>query len=162
MGIGGETASRVASQGNFTRRFSGEFRFLFAALGALAVWRERRVKVTIDGQLISDGPMNLVAVANALYAGGGMMLSPDARFDDGKLDVVTASGLSRANVIKELSRVHKGGHLQNPKINITQGEIVLIETLMMQDAMLIEADGNVRGVTPVRFEVIPSSLQFMI
>jgi len=39
---------------------------------------------------------------------------------------------------------------------------VLIETLMMQDAMLIEADGNVRGVTPVRFEVIPSSLQFMI
>ena len=162
MGIGGETASRVASQGNFTRRFSGEFRFLFAALGALAVWRERRVKVTIDGQLISDGPMNLVAVANALYAGGGMMLSPDARLDDGKLDVVTASGLSRANVIKELSRVHKGGHLQNPKINITQGEIVLIETLMMQDAMLIEADGNVRGVTPVRFEVIPSSLQFMI
>ena len=162
MGIGGETASRVASQGNFTRRFSGEFRFLFAALGALAVWRVRRVKVTIDGQLISDGPMNLVAVANALYAGGGMMLSPDARFDDGKLDVVTASGLSRANVIKELSRVHKGGHLQNPKINITQGEIVLIETLMMQDAMLIEADGNVRGVTPVRFEVIPSSLQFMI
>jgi lipid kinase, YegS/Rv2252/BmrU family len=162
MGIGGETASRVASQGNFTRHFSGEFRFLFAALGALAVWRERRVKVTIDGQLISDGPMNLVAVANALYAGGGMMLSPDARLDDGKLDVVTASGLSRANVIKELSRVHKGGHLENPKINVTQGEIVLIETLMMQDAMLIEADGNVRGVTPVRFEVIPSSLQFMI
>jgi len=162
MGIGGETASRVATQGRFMRRFSGEFRFLFAALGALAVWRERRVKVSIDGRLVSDGPMNLVAVANALYAGGGMMLSPDARLDDGKLDVVTASGLSRANVIAELSRVHKGGHVSNPKVNITQGEIVLIETLMMQDAMLIEADGNVRGVTPVRFEVMPSALQFLI
>ena len=162
MGIGGETASRVASQGNFMRRFSGEFRFLFAALGALAVWRERRVKVSIDGKLVSDGPMNLVAVANALYAGGGMMLSPNACLDDGKLDVITASGLSRANVIAELSRVHKGGHVNNPKVNITQGEIVLIETLMMQDAMLIEADGNVRGVTPVRFEVMPSALKFMI
>jgi YegS/Rv2252/BmrU family lipid kinase len=162
MGIGGETASRVASQGKFMRRFSGEFRFLFAALGALAVWRERRVKVSIDGKLVSDGPMNLVAVANALYAGGGMMLSPGACLDDGKLDVVTASGLSRANVIAELSRVHKGGHVNNPKVNITQGEIVLIETLMMQDAMLIEADGNVRGVTPVRFEVMPSALKFMI
>ena len=162
MGIGGETASRVAAQGKLMRRFSGEFRFLFAALGALAVWRERRVKVSIDGRLVSDGPMNLVAVANALYAGGGMMLSPDASLDDGKLDVVTASGLSRANVIAELSRVHKGGHVKNPKVNITQGEIVVIETLMMQDAMLIEADGNVRGVTPVRFEVMPSSLRFMI
>ena len=162
MGIGGETASRVAAQGKFMRRFSGEFRFLFAALGALAVWRERRVKVSVDGKQISDGPMNLVAVANALYAGGGMMLSPDARLDDGKLDVVTASGLSRTNVITELSRVHEGGHVDNPKVNITQGEIVLIETLMVQDAMLIEADGNVRGVTPVRFEVMPSALQIMI
>ena len=40
MGIGGETASRVAAQGSFLRRFSGEFRFLLAALGALAVWRD--------------------------------------------------------------------------------------------------------------------------
>ena len=161
MGIGGETASRVAAQGNFMRSFSGEFRFLFAALGALAAWRERRVRVSVDGKQIADGPMNLVAVANALYAGGGMMLTPDARIDDGKLDVVTASGLSRANVVAELSRVHKGGHINNPKVSVTQGEIVLIETLMAQDAMLIEADGNVRGVTPVRFEVMPGALRFM-
>jgi diacylglycerol kinase (ATP) len=89
MGIGGETAGRVAAQGKFMRNFSGEFRFVFAAVGALAAWRERRVIVTVDGRTIADGPMNLVAVANALYAGGGMMLSPEARIDDGKLDVIT-------------------------------------------------------------------------
>jgi diacylglycerol kinase family enzyme len=48
---------------------------------------------------MADAPMNLIGVANGLYAGGGMMLSPDARADDGKLDVVTASGLSRTNVV---------------------------------------------------------------
>src|SRR5262245_23078550 len=162
MGIGGETAGRVAAQGKFMRNFSGEFRFVFAAVGALAAWRERRVRLTVDGRTVADGPMNLVAVANALYAGGGMMLSPDASIDDGKLDVITASGLSRANVVTELSRVHTGGHVNNPKVTITQGAIVRIETLMLQDAMPLEADGNVRGVTPVQFQVMPAALQFLI
>jgi len=162
MGIGGETAGRVAAQGKFMRNFSGEFRFVFAAVGALAAWRERRVRVTVDGRVVVDGPMNLAGVANGLYAGGGMMLSPEARVDDGKLDVVTASGLSRANIVTELSRIHTGGHVNNPKVTITQGTIVTIETLLAQDAMPLEADGNVRGVTPVRFEVLPGALRFVI
>ena len=162
MGIGGETAGRVAAQGKFMRNFSGEFRFVFAAVGALAAWRERRAIITVDGRTITDGPMNLVAVGNALYCGGGMMLSPDARIDDGKLDVITASGLSRANVVTELSRIHTGGHVKNPKVTITQGTIVRIETLMLQDAMPLEADGNVRGVTPVQFQIMPRVLRFVV
>lgn len=162
MGIGGETASRVAAQGSFMKKFSGEFRFVFAAVGALAAWRERRVRVTVDGEIVADGPMNLVGVANGLYAGGGMMFSPAARIDDGKLDVVTASGLSRANVVTELSRIHTGGHLNNPKVSLTQGRKVRIETLLLKDAMLIEADGNVRGVTPVQFQVLPGTLRFLV
>src|SRR5829696_10174369 len=162
MGIGGETAGRVAAQGKFMRNFSGEFRFVFAAVGALAAWRERRVRVTVDGRTVGDGPMNLVAVANALYAGGGMMLSPQARIDDGKLDVITASGLTRAHVVTELSRIHTGGHVKNPKVTITQGTIARIETLLLQDAMPLEADGNVRGVTPVQFQIMPGALRFIL
>ncbi|HJX91673.1 MAG TPA: YegS/Rv2252/BmrU family lipid kinase [Pyrinomonadaceae bacterium] len=161
MGIGGETATLVAGQGKLMRNFSGEFRFAAAAFRALSVWRERRVRVTVDGQVIADAPMNLIGVANGLYAGGGMMLSPDARADDGKLDVVTASGLSRTNVVTELSRVHRGGHVGNPKVKIVRGETVRIETFSPQDALPIEADGNVRGVTPVQFQVLPGALRIV-
>lgn len=161
MGIGGETAGRVASQGPFMRRFSGELRFAVAALSALTVWRERRLRVTVDDKVIADGPMNLAAVANAFYAGGGMVLSPDARADDGRLDVVTASGLSRTGVIRELSRIHSGGHLNNPKVRIAQGHIVHLHTFSPEDAMPLEADGNVRGVTPARFQVIRGALRFV-
>jgi diacylglycerol kinase (ATP) len=161
MGIGGETASRVAAQGNFMRKFSGEFRFVYAAVGALAAWRERRVRVIVDEEIVADGPMNLIGVANGLYCGGGMMFSPDARLDDGKLDVLTASGLSRSNVVTELSRIHTGGHLNNPKVSLAQGTKVRIETLLLRDGMLLEADGNVRGVTPVEFTVMPGALRFL-
>jgi YegS/Rv2252/BmrU family lipid kinase len=162
MGIGGETAGRVAAQGKLMRGFSGELRFAIAALEALVVWRERRVRVAVDNQEIVDGPMNLAAVANALYAGGGMMLSPQARFDDGKLDVVMASGLTRAGVVRELSRIHSGGHVANPKVTIKQGQVARIETFSPEDAMPLEADGNVRGVTPVQFRVLPGALRFVV
>jgi diacylglycerol kinase (ATP) len=162
MGIGGETGARVAAQGQLMRRFSGEVRFMAAAVGALAAWRERRVRVSVDGQSMVEGEMNLVAVANGLYAGGGMMLTPDARIDDGKLDVVTASGLSRVNVVRELPRIHSGGHVANPKVKVLQGKIVRIETFAPEDALLIEADGNVRGRTPVEFRVMPAALRFVV
>ena len=161
MGIGGETAGRVASQGTFMRRFSGELRFAIAALSALTVWRERRVQVMIDDKVVVDGPMNLAAVANALYAGGGMVLSPDARADDGRLDVVTASGLSRAGVVRELSRIHSGGHVHNPKVLIAQGQFVRLHTFTPEDAMPLEADGNVRGFTPVQFQIVPQAVKFV-
>jgi YegS/Rv2252/BmrU family lipid kinase len=161
MGIGGETAGRVAAQGRFMRSFSGEFRFIAAAVGALAGWRERQVRVSVDDRVLGEGLMNLAAVANALYAGGGMMLSPEARIDDGKLDVITATQLTRAAVVRELSRIHTGGHLANPRVAIAQGRVVRIETFSPRDAMPLEADGNVRGVTPVQFQVLPGALRFV-
>ena len=90
------------------------------------------------------------------------MLSPQVQIDDGKLDVVTASGLNRANVIRELARIHKGGHTANPKVRIVQGTRVRVETFSPEDAMKIEADGNVRGVTPVEFRVMPGALRFVV
>jgi diacylglycerol kinase (ATP) len=162
MGIGGETAARVAAQGKLLRKLSGEGRFALAAVAALAGWRERRVRVSVDDREIIEGNMNLVGVANALYAGGGMMLSPEAQIDDGKLDVITASGLNRPNIMRELTRIHRGGHVANPKVRITQGEKVAVETFSDADAMRIEADGNVRGVTPVKFSVMPGALRFVV
>jgi YegS/Rv2252/BmrU family lipid kinase len=162
MGIGGETAARVAAQGKLLRKLSGEARFALAAVAALAGWRERRVRVSVDDREIIEGNMNLAGVANALYAGGGMMLSPEAQIDDGKLDVITASGLNRASIMRELTRIHKGGHVANPGVRIVQGETVAIETFSDADAMPIEADGNVRGLTPVRFIVMPGALRFVV
>lgn len=162
LGLGGETAARVAAQGKSMRRMSGEARFVAAAMGALAAWRERPVRVQLDDGTIIEGPMNLVAVANARYAGGGMMLSPAAEMDDGKLDVVTARGLNRATIMRELTRIHKGGHVANPKVKIVQGRSVDIQTRVPEDAMLIEVDGNVCGRTPADYVVMPLALRIVL
>lgn len=89
------------------------------------------------------------------------MLSPQALIDDGKLDVVTACDLSRRQVLRELARIHNGGHVANPKVRITQAKTTRVETFAPEDAMPIEVDGNVRGYTPVEFRIMPQSLRFV-
>ena len=159
LGIGAEVAGRVAAQGPSVRRLSGEARFAWAAVQSLAAWRVVPARVVVDGSAWVEGELNLVAVANGAFSGGGMKFAPEASVADGLLDVVTVRGISRAGLVRELARVHSGGHLANPKVKLTRGSHVRIETLSSADSLAIEADGDVRGRTPVEFRVLPRVLR---
>ncbi|HEV2881399.1 MAG TPA: diacylglycerol kinase family protein [Pyrinomonadaceae bacterium] len=159
LGIGAEVAGRVAAQGRLARRFPGEARFALAAVQAVARWRARRISVRVDDAEAFECATNLVAVVNSAYAGGGMMFSPEARTDDGLLDVVTASRLTRAALVREMTRIHSGGHVKNPRVRISRGERVRIEHLTPADALAVEADGDVRGHTPLEFRVLAGALK---
>jgi diacylglycerol kinase (ATP) len=159
LGIGAEVAGRVAAQGSQARRLPGEARFALAALQSLARWRARRVRVRVDEREAFECATNLIAVANSPYAGGGMMFSPAARMDDGLLDVVIASQLTRASLMREMLRIHSGGHVKNPHVRISQGARVRVEHVTERDALAVEADGDVRGHTPLEFRVLAGALR---
>jgi diacylglycerol kinase (ATP) len=161
LGIGAEVAGRVAAQGGAVRRLSGKMRFACAAAQALAAWRDRRVRIRVDGGEWKECRTNLVAVVNGTYAGGGMNFSPSARIDDGLLDVLSVCGISRAGLVRELARVHRGGHLANPKVTLVRGTRVLVEALGDAGGLALEADGDVRGRTPVELRVVPSALRVL-
>ncbi|MFL6227628.1 MAG: diacylglycerol/lipid kinase family protein, partial [Pyrinomonadaceae bacterium] len=162
LGIGAQVAARVAAQGAAVRRLSGEARFALAAAGELARWRERRVRVRVDDGEAFECATNLIAVVNSRFAGGGMMFSPDARVDDGLLDVVTARGISRAMLVREMTRIHAGGHVKNPRVSITLGVRVRIEPVTDADALPVEADGDVRGLIPLELTVVPGALRVVV
>lgn len=159
IGLGAEVAARVASQGNVMRHLPGEARFVSAACGALAAWRERRVRVIIDEGEVVESQTNLIAVANGIYAGGGMMFAPDARNDDGLLDLLLSRDLTRATILRELPRIRRGEHLANERVRILKARHVRVETDTPEDALLVEADGNVRGHTPAEFRILPGAIR---
>jgi diacylglycerol kinase (ATP) len=159
LGVGAEVAGSVAAQGRAARRLPGEARFALAAVPRLAAWRNRRVRVSVDGRLWRECGTNLLAVVNGTYAGGGMNFSPEARLDDGLLDVLVVCDISRPALVRELARVHKGGHVNNPKVKLTRGLHVRVETADADDPLGVEADGDPRGRTPAEFRVLPSALR---
>jgi len=130
-----------------------------AALAALAAWRDRGVRVRVDEGEWRECRTNIMAVTNGTHAGGGMNLSPGARVDDGRLDVLTACNLTSLQILRELTRVHTGGHLKNPKVSCERGVRVQIETIDGGAGLGVEADGDVRGRTPAEFRVMPAALR---
>ena len=162
LGIGAEVAARVAAQKRLARRLSGELRFALAAAGALAGWRERRLRIQVGEGEAWECETNLVAVVNSRFAGGGMMFSPEARVDDGLLDVVTACRIPRRVVVREMARIHRGGHLANPRVRLLRGATVTIEPATPADLLPVEADGDVRGTTPLSLRVLPRALRVVV
>ena len=162
LGVGAEVCGRVAAQGAWVRRLPGEARFALAALPRLAAWRNRRVRVSVDGRVWEECGTNLLAIVNGTYAGGGMNFSPGASLDDGLLDVLIVRDISRPALLRELARVHHGGHLKNPKVKLTRAERVRVETVEADDPLAVEADGDVRGRTPAEFRIIPKALRVVV
>lgn len=161
IGLGADVAARVAAQGGFTQRLPGEARFLQAACGALLMWRERPMRVTVDESEAIECSSNLIAVANNIYAGGGMKFAPDARTNDGLIDLMLSSNLTRRTLLRELPRIYRGGHIKNPKVRLFKARQVNLEPLSAKDALPVEADGNLRGHTPARFQIMPAALRIV-
>ena len=102
---------------------------------------------------------NLIVVANGRFAGGGMMLAPNAELDDGLLDVILTDLVSRFDVVKELRRIGRGGHLKNPKVSERRAREV---SICAEEPMALDIDGEMSGYTPASLLILPSVLRFVV
>ena len=88
-----------------------------------------RWKVTVDGKAHS-GSFILAAVCNGRHYGGGFMPVPEARMDDGVLNVLLMDKLSRATFVRHLGNYKTGRHESFSKYNYTsEAKEVIIESL---------------------------------
>ena len=158
FGLGGDTVSLVNRwRGQLPRWIGGRARYIAAAVRALASYRNVPVTVRLDDQIEIKINSNLMVVANGRFAGGGMMLAPHAEFDDELLDVVLADGATRLDVIRELPRIQRGGHLKNPKVKQLRAREVSINSAQ---PLAIDIDGEIAGHTPARLTLLPAVVKF--
>jgi YegS/Rv2252/BmrU family lipid kinase len=153
-GIGGDVVDRVNRGG---RIINGEVTFLLASIRTLLSWRNRPMRVVIDGRA-RELVAQQVVVANCQYFGGGMRVAPGAVPDDGLLDVVIAGDLGAWENVRGLRRIREGTHLEdgNPKLSHALAERVEISS---PERTRVDADGEQPGVLPAVIEVQPAALR---
>lgn len=144
----GACSSRVPS------RLGGGLTYLVGTLSALAHSQPVAAEIQVDEQCYS-GQTTMVAVANGPQYGGGMRIAPDARRDDGLLDVCVVEGMSRTELLRIFPGVYAGQHVKHPKIRMLRGREVQIRP---QAPMRLHADGDVLGLTEFTFRVEPGAL----
>jgi YegS/Rv2252/BmrU family lipid kinase len=136
----------------------GRLVYVYGLLRALAAWKPASFTVEVDGERVSFSGWS-VAAANSKAYGGGMLLAPDARLDDGALDVVLISEIGKLAYARTAPSVFKGTHVRNPAVRILRGAEVRVES---DRPFVVYADGDPIGETPITLRALPGALRVLM
>lgn len=158
FGLSGVIVDAV-NRARIAKFFGGRFAFGFHSARVMLGYRERKVRLRIDGVLDEIAGIATVAVANGQYFGGGMRVAPEARPDDGLFDIVVMGGAG--NAIGDLRLLYTGAHIGRPGVRVFRGAKLVAAPVAETGghAVLIEVDGESAGRLPATFEILPRALK---
>lgn len=165
VGASSEVARRVKPS---LKRRAGALAYPLAGAAAAAT-PPFRARLVADGAVRHDGWALQVLVGNGCFHGGGRLVAPGARPDDGALDVYVLAappgaenggGMARARGMLSLARyaalLVRGRHVEHPQLLHLRARRVALRT---DPPLEINADGEVTGKTPAAFRVEVGALE---
>ena len=132
--VGGKTFVGIASCGfdsdanriaNEAPSRLGNLVYAYGALRALVAWTPADFELELDGEPLRYSGWSAVCANSSAY-GGGMFVAPDAKLDDGLLDVVITRPSSKRHFLRSLPKVFKGTHIEDPRVEVHRAREVKI------------------------------------
>ena len=124
--------------------------------------RNPRLVIIADSQRF-DVRAPQVTVSNAPYVGAAYVLAPEARVDDGLLDVVIFRGMSVMRILVHTALVAGGRRLPPPPgVQLVRAQSVDVSLRRRRRPLPVHADGEVVGATPAHFQVLPDALHVIV
>jgi len=158
-GIGIDAEALRYANGRFAK-WPGRLRYLASAIAALRGFRGVEMAAEFPE---SDVPkvakrLLLAAVLNTPTLGGGLRLAPEARLDDGMLEVVMIEMLRNREVLALIPRLLITGELRSKRA--VRMRAVKIKLTAEQETSF-QGDGELLGKTPVEIEVLHPALRVL-
>lgn len=136
---------------------TGRERYARLLADTAARYRPYPGRVTVDGEVLAEGPTVLAGVGGGRYRAGQYLLLPRSEPDDGLLDVCVVGGRTDPALLPRLAR--DGSHLDQPDTAYGRGRRVVLERLD-GERLVLEHDGELRDAiaATATFEVVPGAL----
>jgi len=116
-----------------------------------------KMKLTVDDKTF-DMQNVLVAISNSRFTGGDYLMAPNAKIDDGKLDIIILNKLSRINLLKTFTKIFSGEHVNTKFVETIQAKKITIET---SKPKILSPDGELFGKTPFSVECIKGAINII-
>jgi len=155
---GGSVGLNAAVFREVQRVDAGHYAALFAALATLVRYRPPRMVIRLDDRVLTTRAL-AVAVANGPYTGLGFTVAPEARLDDGLLDVVVFSRFSRTELIRHFGAIAFGRRRYTPRAATYRSARVRIDGV---SPLPCRADARDLGTTPVEYAVRQGALRVVV
>jgi YegS/Rv2252/BmrU family lipid kinase len=158
-GLSGVVA-RTSAKSQWLKRFGSINYFIHAFMGLLR-YASTDVTIQHDGHTPKKISMLLACICNGQYFGGKMNIAPQAKLDDGLLDVITFEDFSRIKAMFKLHKLYTGAHLKESNIHLVQAKSVKLSS-RQQQKIFIEADGECVGCLPASFHLLTWQLPIVV
>ena len=146
--------SLVTKAANDTSWIKGREVYVYATIRTLFGFEAANFSITTpDGRVELKAMM--VAVGNGPSYGGGMRVTPDARFDDGVLDVCIVENISIPHFMIMFPRVFNGTHVKSSAVRMLKTKAVRLEA---DRDFPIYADGEYVSQLPAEITVHPGAI----
>jgi YegS/Rv2252/BmrU family lipid kinase len=165
-GMGGEVIRRVEenSSGWLTsasRRIAGggQLSYALASLQTTVSFHKPALRIQLDDRPEFRLVVANLCIANARYFGGGMKIAPDAKLNDGLLDVIAVGDLGTLEILTNVYKLYLGTHLGMQKVRHALARTIRASAIDADDQVLVEIDGELLGTLPATFEILPRRLR---
>jgi diacylglycerol kinase family enzyme len=153
MGIGFVTDVVKISSG---MKWMGQLAYAVGVLYRMILLRNHQLEMIVDGETITQKNC-FVYFCNSRITGGNMLIAPDAKIDDGLLDIVMLEDVSRWELLKAFPTVFDGSHVNNPHATFLKGKEITVRTDVPKYCC---PDGEILGQTPLKVSLIPGAMKF--
>jgi diacylglycerol kinase (ATP) len=163
LGLDSEVARRANRLPRWLRAHGG-YAFTLPSALLYFVPFPMRLSVPDPGEpgkfaLRCEKPTILVAFANAPSYGGGMRIAPQAKLDDGQLDICLIADIDKMKLFCLFPTVYFGRHLRLPEVQYFQTSSLRIKT---ERPLEVYADGEYVCQTPIEVGIARSALKVII
>lgn len=143
------------------KRLKGFIGYFVAALKTIFLYfKAPLVRLEFDGQ-----PMNIhalmVSVMNGTRMGGGFMMAPNGKPDDGVFDLCVARQVSRPRIFGLMLKFMKGTQFEHP--TISDGQTQHITVTAIEGTLPAHADGETLCLEgkKLEIEIVPNALEII-
>jgi YegS/Rv2252/BmrU family lipid kinase len=143
---------------NMPSRSLGRLAYLIGLVRELMAYRPLALRFHPGGTAVEARAMLLFACLGR-YCGGGMLVAPEARADDGALDLVLIRHMPLHRVLRALPRLFDGRIGDHPEVGTWRCPSLAIEAPV---GAAMEADGELVGHAPARISVLPRAVGIVV
>jgi diacylglycerol kinase (ATP) len=157
MGLDAEITAHMEPRPRMMKRLR-TLPYIIAGFAVASEFRGVRSNIVIEGRHIRTRALLAVAANIQLYA-AFFQIAPQARMDDGLLDIFIFKGLGFGYALKYALQSVKGRHVDSPDVMHALASQMDVET---SPCVAVHLDGDPHGCTPADFGVDPAALRLLV
>ncbi len=127
---------------------------VFWGLKTFVQFKQERLVLRFDGRKVYLRALQ-INICNSPRYGVEFSLAPQAKMDDGKLDLIYIHKPSKWDHLRHFFAAMRGKHLPHDRLRIYQSAAIEVNSFLPLE---VHADGECIGTTPVTVEVVPRAM----